>query len=198
MKALIIIDMQYDFLPDGSLAVKDGDQIIPVINRIMNDFDLVVATQDWHPANHKSFATQHAKAKAFDIIDWQGQKQILWPNHCVQDTHGAEITKAIHLGPISAIFRKGMNPELDSYSAFFDNNHLNNTGLSGFLKDKNITEVYFCGLAADYCVLYSALDAIKEGFESFIIENATQAIDPNHFEIQKESIKKQGIHFLEL
>ena len=188
MKALIIIDVQNDFMPTGSLPVKEGDQIIPFINAEMQKgYDLVVATQDWHPATHKSFASQHKGKKPFDVVQLNGIEQILWPDHCVQGTFGAQLHKDLDIRPISAIFRKGMNPEIDSYSAFFDNNKLNNTGLHGFLQEKGITELVFCGLAGDFCVAYSANDAKSLGYKVSLFDKGIRSIQ------REEATVKEGM-----
>ena len=192
MKALILVDVQYDFLPGGALAVADGDAIIPVCNTIQSYFDLVVATQDWHPAGHKSFASSHAGKQTFETIEWNGLPQVLWPDHCVQGTDGADISKALNTNKIETLFRKGTHPEIDSYSGFYDNGHLKSTGLSHYLKGKGIKEVYVAGLAADYCVYFTANDALAEGFEAFIIEDATRAISPEGFEKAKRDFKSKG------
>lgn len=178
MKALVIVDVQNDFMPTGTLPVPQGDQIIPFINAEMTQgYDLIVATQDWHPATHKSFASQHAGKKPFEVIQLGGIDQILWPDHCVQGTFGAELHKDLDIRPIAAIFRKGMNPEVDSYSAFFDNNKQNNTGLHGFLQDKGITELVFCGLAGDFCVVYSASDAKALGYKVSLFDKGIRSIN---------------------
>lgn len=190
--ALIIVDIQYDFLPGGSLAVPDGDIIIPIINKIQTQFDLIAITQDWHPANHKSFASSHKNKKPFDIIKLNGNDQILWPSHCVQDSAGSAISKQLDTQRASVIIRKGMNPEIDSYSSFFDNEKLNSTGLAGFLIEKGVDKVSICGLAADFCVYYSAMDALDLGFEVEIITDATKAIDTNEFKIKLEAFKERG------
>ncbi|MGI9525871.1 MAG: bifunctional nicotinamidase/pyrazinamidase [Weeksellaceae bacterium] len=191
MKALIVIDMQYDFLPGGSLAVEGGDEIIPLINKLIQDYDLVLATQDWHPADHKSFASQHPGMEPYATTELNGLPQVLWPDHCVQGTHGAEFHQDLDFKKVEAIFRKGMNAEIDSYSGFFDNGHLKTTGLSGYLKEKGVSEVHFVGLAADFCVYYSMMDALKEGFEVTLIENATRAIFPEQFLEQKDALKNK-------
>lgn len=183
MKALIIVDVQNDFMPTGSLPVSYGNEIIPFINKEMEkNYDLIVATQDWHPENHKSFASNHQGKKIFESIDLQGVSQILWPNHCVQGSTGAEFHSELNCMPISAIFRKGMNPEVDSYSAFFDNNRKENTGLHGYLKDKNITELTFCGLAGDFCVAYSVNDALQLGYKVRLLHEGIKSIDQKKFE----------------
>lgn len=193
MKALLVVDLQNDFLPGGSLAVAEGDSIIPVINSIQTDFDLIVATQDWHPRDHKSFASQHPEKRSFEVIDLNGLPQVLWPDHCVQGTLGAAFSKAWHSDSIAAIFRKGMDVAVDSYSGFYDNDKRNTTGLLGFLKDKGVTEVYVCGLAADFCVYYTAVDAVEAGFETFYLEFATKAIDVDGYCQAKKVMLSKGI-----
>lgn len=176
MKALIIVDMQNDFLPGGALAVPEGNLIIPVINNLQSKFDLVVATQDWHPKDHLSFASNHNNQTPFNVIDLYGIEQVLWPDHCIQDSVGAQFSNQLDTRNVAAIFRKGMHKKVDSYSGFFENDQKQSTGLSGYLKIKGVTEVYVCGLAADYCVYYTAKDAQKEGFKTFFITDATKAI----------------------
>ena len=192
MKALLLIDIQNDFLPGGSLAVPEGDLIIPICNELQHHFDLVVATQDWHPANHKSFASQHPASKVFDVIDLEGLQQVLWPDHCVQETKGALFSDALHMQKVEAIFRKGMERRIDSYSGFFDNGHRKSTGLSDYLKGKGTMEVFIAGLAADYCVYFTAKDAIAEGFKTFIIEDATRPISAEGFKEAKADISAIG------
>lgn len=183
MKALIVVDVQNDFMPTGTLPVTQGDEIIPFVNKEMHSgYDVVIATQDWHPQNHKSFASNHFGKKVFETINLQGITQVLWPDHCVQNTFGAELHKDLDKCPITAIFRKGMNVEVDSYSAFFDNNRLNNTGLHGFLKDKNVTELTFCGLAGDFCVAYSVNDALALGYKVRLLNNGIRSINPKEYE----------------
>lgn len=192
MKALLLVDIQNDFLPGGALAVPEGDQIIPLANQLQEKFDLVVATQDWHPANHKSFASNHQGKYIFDIIDLHGMEQVLWPDHCVQGTAGADFSENLNMDKVEAIFRKGMNPEIDSYSGFYDNGHLKSTALADYLRGKQVTEVYLAGLAGDYCVYFSAKDALREGFKAIIIEDATRAIDTVGFERAKADILVKG------
>ena len=192
MKALIIVDIQNDFIPGGSLAVTDGDKIISRINELQKKFDLVVATQDWHPANHKSFASQHDGMNPFDVIDLNGLQQTLWPDHCIQSTKGAEFHKDLNTNKIEAIFRKGINPEIDSYSGFFDNGRKKATGLHGYLKDHTVTSVYVCGLAADFCVYFTAMDAISLGYETTILDESTRAIDPLNFIDLKDNFRSKG------
>lgn len=197
MKALIVVDIQNDFLQGGSLAVQGGNKIIPVINSIQEKFDLVVATQDWHPKGHKSFASQHSNKNVYDKIDLNGIEQVLWPDHCVQGTVGAEISSELNQNKIEAIFRKGMNTTIDSYSGFYDNGKLKCTGLGDFLKGRGVKEIFVCGLAADYCVYFTAKDALELGFTSTIIENATKAIDVSNFENIKRNFIQSGGSIIE-
>ncbi len=192
MKILIITDIQIDFIPGGALAVPEGDKIIPVINKLQEKFDLVIATQDWHPGNHISFASNHENKKPFDTIEWQEMEQVLWPNHCVQNTHGADFHPQLEMKKVEAIFRKGMDWRIDSYSGFYDNGHKKNTGLAGYLRERNAVELYFCGLAADFCVYYSIKDALKEGFSATLIEDATKPINQENFENIKKEITEKG------
>ena len=177
--ALIVIDVQYDFLPGGSLAVKDGNRIIPVINRLATQFGIVVLTQDWHPVNHISFADQHEGKHAFETMMLPYGPQTLWPRHCVQATHGAEISKDLNIPHAQMIIRKGFHQNVDSYSAFLEADRKTATGITGYLRERNIQHVYLCGLATDFCVAWSALDARKFGFEATVIEDASQAINLN-------------------
>ena len=197
MKALIVVDIQNDFLQGGSLAVQGGNEIIPIINSIQEKFDLVVATQDWHPKGHKSFASQHSNKSVYDKIDLNGIEQVLWPDHCVQGTFGAEISSELNQNKIEAIFRKGMNTTIDSYSGFYDNGKLKCTGLGDFLKGRGVKEIFVCGLAADYCVYFTAKDALELGFTSTIIDNATKAIDVSNFENIKRNFIQSGGNIIE-
>ncbi len=192
MKALIIVDVQYDFLPGGSLEVPKGDEIIPIINNIQKDYDLVVASQDWHPQKHLSFASQHENKLPFEIIDLDGLEQVLWPDHCIQESYGSQISEDLQTNRVEAIFRKGMDPKIDSYSAFYDNGKRKDTGLAGYLKARNIDEVHVCGLAADFCVFFTAMDAISEGFKTSIISKATKAIDKGAFMEKKNTFIQAG------
>lgn len=192
MNALIIVDVQNDFLPGGALAVKDGFDIIPVINSIQTKFDLVVATQDWHPAEHKSFASNHPGKKPFDEIDLDGLSQVLWPDHCVQETSGAEFSNQLDSKRIEAIFRKGMDKNIDSYSGFFDNGKRKSTGLAPYLKGRNITSIFVAGLAADFCVYFTAVDALDQGFQTSIITDAAKAIDNGKLKNKLEDFVSKG------
>ena len=196
MKALVIVDVQNDFMPGGSLEVPQGDMIVPLINKLQKYFDLVVATQDWHPQNHKSFASNHSNKKPFEEIDLQGMKQTLWPDHCVQGSIGAEFHPDLETNKIAAIFRKGMDPEIDSYSGFYDNDHQKSTGLSGYLKDKGITELHFCGLAADICVYHTIKDSLKEGFSATLIEDASRSLNNDAFTSIKSELTNMGVRII--
>ena len=192
MKALIIVDVQNDFLPGGALAVMNGGSIIPVINNLQKKFDLVVATQDWHPADHKSFASSHPGKKTFDQIDLNGMRQVLWPDHCVQETEGADFSSQLDTKRIETIFRKGIDKNIDSYSGFFDNGKKKATGMGAYLQGRGVTSIYVCGLAADYCVYFTALDGLEMGFESTIISDATLPIDKENFKKVLEDFKSKG------
>jgi nicotinamidase/pyrazinamidase len=192
MKALLLIDIQHDFLPGGALAVPEGDQIIPIANALQQHFDLVVATQDWHPQGHKSFASSHEGRNQFETIELLGLEQVLWPDHCLQETTGADLAGELKAHRIEAIFRKGTNPEIDSYSGFYDNGRLKATGLADYLRGKQVREVYVAGLAGDYCVYFSAKDALHEGFDTYLIEDACRPISKEGFEAAKADILEKG------
>lgn len=185
MKALILVDLQNDFLPGGALPVKDGHKVIPMANRLLNlPFDLKLATKDWHPADHGSFAATHGK-KPGEVIQLGGIKQILWPVHCVQNTKGADFAQELDRKKIDKVFLKGTDKLIDSYSTFFDNDHHKSTGLDKYLKEKNVDTVFIAGLATDYCVLYSVLDACKLGLKTHVIADACRGIDLNPGDVQK-------------
>lgn len=193
MKALITVDVQNDFLPGGNLAVPNGDEIISIINNLQKKFDLVVATQDWHPADHLSFASNHENQKPFNLIDLFGIQQVLWPDHCIQGTDGASFASGLKMEKVATIFRKGMDPNADSYSGFFDNGKKTDTGLSAYLKGKGVTEVYVCGLAADYCVYFTAKDAQGEGFKTYFIKDATREIAEDTYAAALKDMEEHGI-----
>ena len=178
-EALIVIDVQNDFCPGGALSVAGGDEIISRINGLMGAFQTVVLTQDWHPANHSSFAANHPGAAPFSLTDMPYGPQVLWPTHCVQGTEGAEIHWTLRTDPAQLIVRKGFRAGIDSYSAFFENDHSTPTGLEGYLRSRGVTALTLVGLATDYCVAYSALDAARLGFKATVLEGATRAIDLN-------------------
>ena len=192
MEALLLIDVQNDFLPGGSLAVGGGDEIIPVINKLQEHFSLVIATQDWHPISHKSFASNHPGKEVYDVTEILGKTQVLWPDHCVQASEGAALSSKLSQHRIEAVFRKGTNPDIDSYSAFYDNGHLKSTGVGDFLRGKGVKRLYIAGLAGDFCVYYSAKDAIKEGFVTYVIEDAVRSVYPEKFPAVTADILKDG------
>jgi nicotinamidase/pyrazinamidase len=177
MIALLLVDLQNDFVPGGARAVPDGDQVIPIANRLQPQFDLVVATQDWHPANHGSFASQHAGRQVGEVIDLNGLRQVLWPDHCVQHRWGAEFVSSVQTDRIAAVFRKGTDPGVDSYSAFFDNGHRQTTGLADYFRGRGVDELYIAGLATDYCVKFSVLDAVSLGFRVHVVAGACRAVN---------------------
>ncbi len=199
MEALIVVDIQNDFLPGGALAVDGGDEIIPLVNKLMTKFDLVVATQDWHPADHGSFASNHPGKKPGDIIELGGLQQILWPDHCVQHTHGAEFSNDLNTEHFHTIIRKGTDTLIDSYSGFFDNGKKKKTGLDEYLRSKNVDEVFITGLATDFCVKYTALDAIELGYTTSVVADATRAVnlEEGDFEKALEEMRIKGIHIIQ-
>jgi nicotinamidase/pyrazinamidase len=175
--ALLVIDVQNDFIPGGQLAVPGGDVIVALINRIASHFKQVVIAQDWHPAGHASFASSHPGHKPYDSVQLPYGAQTLWPDHCIQASHGAELHADLNLPHAQLIIRKGCNPDIDSYSAFVEADHKTTTGLAGYLKERGIDTVYLVGLALDFCVMYSALDAWAAGFNTFVVVDACRAID---------------------
>ncbi|MCX7558121.1 bifunctional nicotinamidase/pyrazinamidase [Sulfitobacter sp. F26204] len=177
MQALIVIDLQNDFCPGGALAVAGGNTIVQGINALMNDFEAVVLTQDWHPAGHSSFASSHEGKAPMDLIDMPYGPQVLWPDHCIQGSMGAKFHTELHQDRADLIIRKGYNPAIDSYSAFFENDHETPTGLEGYLRTRGITGVTMVGLALDFCVHYSAVDAAKLGFNVTVHRDLCRAID---------------------
>ncbi|MES2273965.1 MAG: bifunctional nicotinamidase/pyrazinamidase [Chlamydiota bacterium] len=197
MRALIITDVQHDFMPGGALGVPNANEIIPLINRLIPKFDHVIATQDWHPASHISFAPVHRK-KVGEVIVVGKVEQILWPVHCVQNTRGAQLAEGLHQEKIESIFHKGVDPKVDSYSTFFDNARRRSTGLSDHLRKKKITDLYFVGVATDYCVLYSVLDSIDLGFQTTVIRDACRGINlhPGDEEKAFEKMRKHGAQII--
>ena len=178
-EALIVIDVQNDFCPGGALAVSEGNLIIPQINGLMGSFAVVVLTQDWHPANHASFAANHPDAAPYSMITMPYGSQVLWPTHCVQGTAGAEFHPDLRTDPAQLVIRKGFRASIDSYSAFFENDRTTSTGLDGYLRSRGVTILTLVGLATDFCVAYSALDAARLGFQVTVLEPACRAIDLN-------------------
>ena len=187
-EALIVIDMQNDFCPGGLLAVAQGDAIIPRINGLMADYAVRVLTQDWHPADHSSFAANHPGAAAFSVVDMPYGPQVLWPVHCVQGSAGAAFHADLMTDPADLVIRKGFRSAIDSYSAFFENDHVTPTGLEGYLRNRGVTDVTLVGLATDFCVAYSALDAARLGFGVTVLEGACRAIDLNGSQAKARSL----------
>ncbi len=198
-KALLLVDIQNDFCTGGSLAVPCADEIVTAVNQIQCHFDCIVATQDWHPANHASFVTNHPGYNLNDTVVLESIPQILWPVHCVQNTVGAEFHPLLEKKHFSAVFHKGIDPLIDSYSAFFDNAHQRSTGLADYLHQQEIQEVYIVGLATDYCVKYSALDAAQLGFKVYVIEDACRGIEFNPGDIAKacEEMRAVGVEIIQ-
>jgi len=174
---LLIIDVQIDFCPGGALAVADGDAVVPVINRLAERFDHIVLTQDWHPSGHSSFATSHPGSAPFETIGMPYGQQILWPDHCVQGTPGAAFHSQLDTRRAELVVRKGFRPAIDSYSAFYENDRCTPTGLAGYLRERGLQRIFLTGLATDFCVYYSALDARRLGFDTVLIESGCRAID---------------------
>jgi nicotinamidase/pyrazinamidase len=194
MDALIIVDLQNDFLPGGALAVPHGDEVIPLANELQRKFELVLATKDWHPADHGSFAANHPGKKTGERITLDGIEQILWPVHCVQNTHGAEFAPSFETERIAHIFHKGAERNIDSYSTFFDNAHRRHTGLADYLKKRSVKDIYLMGLALDYCVKYSVLDARQLGLNSYVILDGCRGIElePGDSGRALEEMKRAG------
>lgn len=194
-RALILIDLQHDFLPGGALEVPDGDQVIPVANRVQPLFEVVAASQDWHPADHGSFAVSHPGRRPGEQIELAGLSQILWPVHCVQDSEGARLAPGLDTTRIGRIFYKGTDPEIDSYSCFYDNGHRRATGLADYLREQGATEVYLLGLATDYCVKFSALDAVAEGFAVHLILDGCRGIDLQSGDVDRalDEMREAGV-----
>ncbi|MWB76508.1 bifunctional nicotinamidase/pyrazinamidase [Pseudooceanicola sp. 216_PA32_1] len=176
-RALIVIDIQNDFCPGGALAVEGGHAIVPEVNALMAEFDAVILTQDWHPAGHSSFASQHAGAAPYALVEMPYGPQVLWPDHCIQGSHGAAFHPDLTTDRADMILRKGYNPAIDSYSAFYENDHTTPTGLEGYLRSRNITDLTMVGLATDFCVNFSAVDAAKSGFSVTVLQELCRGID---------------------
>lgn len=197
MRALLVIDVQYDFLPGGSLAVPNGDEIIPVVNDLAESFEHVLFTQDWHPRGHDSFASSHDGRQPFDVIQTDYGDQILWPDHCVQGSRGAELHDDLDLDRAELILRKGFRRHIDSYSAFFENDRSTPTGLNGYLKDRGIETLYLVGLALDFCVHWSAVDGRADGFEVLVVEEASRPIDTEgSLEQAMQKMTESGVQFV--
>ncbi|WP_114945620.1 nicotinamidase [Microvirga calopogonii] len=192
---LIVVDVQVDFLPGGALAVPDGDAVIGPVNRLAKHFRHVVLTQDWHPEGHASFASSHPAKQPFETTELHYGSQVLWPDHCVQGTPGAEISRDLAIPHAQLVIRKGYNAGIDSYSGFKEADRLTSTGLAGYLKERGFRRVFCVGLALDFCVAWTALDAVEAGFETFLIEDASRAIDTNgSLENARQDLKSAGVH----
>ncbi|WP_192349666.1 bifunctional nicotinamidase/pyrazinamidase [Algoriphagus sp. Y33] len=196
---LLIIDVQNDFLPGGALAVNQGDEVVSVINALQEEFDFIVATQDFHPADHGSFAANHPDKNPGEVIELNGLTQVLWPIHCVQGSEGAEFHEELNPIKWKAIFQKGKNPGVDSYSGFFDNARRGDTGLGDFLQNEGIMNVFVTGLAQDYCVKFTALDSVSLGFNTYLITDATRAVNlnPKDGDLALEEMKNAGVKLIE-
>ncbi len=198
MHALLVVDIQNDFMPFGALPVIGGDEVLPVVNEVMTRFELVVLTQDWHPADHGSFAANHPGRSPGDVVDLGGIEQVLWPTHCVQNTPGASFHSGFNVVGIDHIVHKGTDPGIDSYSAFYDSKHLKETDLQDFLRARGVSAIVVCGLAADYCVKYTAHDGRNLGFEVTVIEDGCRAVDlaPGDGERALEEMRSWGCHVI--
>jgi nicotinamidase/pyrazinamidase len=194
MTALILVDIQNDFVPGGALPARDGDQVVPVANALMDKFELVVASQDWHPANHGSFAANHPGKKVGDVIELAGLRQYLWPVHCVQNTRGAELAAGLRRERVDHIVKKAIDPMIDSYSAFFDNGHRRATGLDEYLKGRGVDTIYVAGLTTDYCVKFTALDGLELGYDVVVVEDGCRGVNVKPDDSQRaiEEMKEAG------
>lgn len=197
-RALILVDIQNDFVPGGALAVERGDEVVPVANRVQPRLDLVVATQDWHPPDHGSFASNHSAKRPGDVIELHGLSQVLWPDHCVQGSAGAEFHPELDVSRVEEVIRKGTDPEIDSYSGFFDNGHRKATGLHDALQKRGVTDVYLLGLATDYCVKFTALDAGTLGYTTWLIEDGCRGIDLQAGDVDRaiEEMNEAGVRVI--
>jgi nicotinamidase/pyrazinamidase len=198
MRALILVDLQNDFCPGGALPVREGDQVIPVANGLQRKFDLVVATQDWHPPDHSSFAVNHGRAPG-EVIELHGSPQVLWPVHCVRNSTGADFVARLDIGRIQKVFQKGTDREIDSYSGFFDNGHRRATGLDEYLRQEGVHEVYIAGLATDYCVKYTALDARRLGLRTFLVADGCRGVELQAGDVRNalEEMEAAGVIILQ-
>jgi nicotinamidase/pyrazinamidase len=197
-RGLLLVDLQNDFVEGGSLAVPDGLAVVDVANRLMPKFDLVVATQDWHPSNHQSFASQHSDLAIGDSFELNGLQQLAWPDHCVQGTFGAELVGRLNQSAIHHVIQKGTDSGIDSYSGFYDNGHLRRTGLTELLRQQHIDHLYVMGLATDYCVRFTALDSVREGFRTSLILDGCRGVELNSGDIERaiEEMKQAGVELV--
>jgi len=196
MKTLVIVDLQNDFIKGGSLEVSGGENIIDPINNILINYDLILATKDWHPKDHISFASNHKNKNIGDIIKINGMDQVLWQDHCVQNTFGSDFPESLNVSTVKKIIYKGSEKKIDSYSGFFDNGKIRSTGLSDYLKNKNIKKIDFVGLATDYCLKYTALDSVSEGFETRVIYDCIKGIDKKGCELALKELKSKGVELI--
>jgi len=199
MKALVLVDIQNDFLPGGALAVPRGDEVVPIANRLQPRFGLVVATQDWHPPGHGSFASTRPGRKPGEIAELAGLPQVLWPDHCVQGTAGAAFARALSMDRVEAIVRKGTDPAIDSYSGFFDNGQRKSTGLGDYLRGRGATDLYVLGLATDYCVKFTALDAVRLGFRTFLVQDGCRGVELSKGDVARalDEARKAGVQIVQ-
>ena len=196
MKTLVLVDIQNDFLKGGSLAVPEGDKIIKPINKIIKQYDLVIATKDWHPKNHISFASNHSDKKIGDIININGVDQVLWPDHCIQNSYGSDFPEQLDISKLAKVVYKGSDANIDSYSGFFDNGHFRSTGLSDYLKSKDVYKIDYVGLATDYCLKYTAIDSVSEGFKTRVLINCIKGIEEKGCELALNEMKSKGIELI--
>lgn len=198
MDALVLVDLQNDFCPGGALPVPEGDRVVPIANRLLGRFPLVVATQDWHPADHGSFAASHPGRQVGDVIELGGVPQVLWPVHCVTGTPGAELHPDLDRSRIEQVFLKGTDREVDSYSGLFDNGHRRATGLAEYLHAQDVEHIFLAGLATEYCVLFTALDAVQEGFRTSVILDACRGLDLHPGDVQRaiDQMRAQGVRIV--
>ncbi|MEE2643384.1 MAG: bifunctional nicotinamidase/pyrazinamidase [Myxococcota bacterium] len=197
--ALLVIDVQNDFLPGGALAVPEGDQVVPIVEALLPRFSIAVATQDWHPPEHGSFAANHSDRQPGEVIELNGLTQILWPTHCVSGSEGAEFAAPLSTSNFTKVFRKGSDPQVDSYSGFFDNGRRHETGLHTWLRSEGVDHLYILGLATDYCVAWSALDAVELGFAVTLVEDGCRGVELNSGDIEraKKELREAGVRFCE-
>ena len=199
MKVLILVDVQNDFLPGGALGVPGGNEVVPVANRLQPRFGLVVATQDWHPKGHGSFASTRPGRKPGELAELGWLPQVLWPDHCVQGTSGAAFAPGLEMNRVEAILRKGTDPAIDSYSGFFDNGHRKSTGLADYLRGRGATDLYVMGLATDYCVKFTALDALQLGFRTFLVEDGSRGVELRPGDVARavDEMRRAGVQIVQ-
>jgi len=196
MKTLVIVDLQNDFIKGGSLEVPDGESIVDPINNIINNYDLILATKDWHPKDHVSFASNHQNKTVGEIITLNGIDQVLWPDHCVQNTFGSDFPESLNVSNLKKVIYKGIETQIDSYSGFFDNGKIRSTGLSDYLKEKSVKKIDYVGLATDYCLKYTTLDSVSEGFQTRVLVNCIKGIEAKGCERAIKEMKCKGIELV--